>query len=124
MDIKQVARLVGATVLTAIPVAGGFAAYGSMKDKKVGNLGSGVAAGFATLGLGLGVGLLNYYILGLDDVVSQLQTVMPEKSSNVGLLSVNRSLGLLNVQRKPSHLGLVNISRDVAGCYGCAPRFS
>jgi hypothetical protein len=125
MEVKDIGRIIGAAALAVIPAAGGLYAFGKMKDKKQ-NTGPAALVGGLTLTLlGVGVALINYYMLGLNETAEQLTALIGEKQTTVGgtmgALMVPdrvfspytgnfRKLGMLNVERQKK-LGLLNVTR-------------
>ena len=128
MDAAKIGSFLGAAALAVIPTAGGLYAYGSAKDRGNSTGAAAIIGGGTMTGLGIAVALANYYILGLDDVTSQLEKVISGggggSTSGLGLVNVQkRRLGLISAQRRPS-LGLVNVQKQRMGtCVGCPPMF-
>ena len=112
MDAKSIGSLLGAAALAVVPTAGGFAAWGASKERGNTTMASSLIAGATLTGLGIAVGLANYYILGLDDITDQVSNMLGNQSS----------VGMLNVQRQ-RQIGMLNVQRSLGGCYSCAPRF-
>lgn len=129
MEMKDVGRIIGATALAVIPAAGGLYAFGKSKDKKNSTGASALIGGLTLTILGVGVALVNYYMLGLNETAEQLTTLIDEKKAGtVGALLPNRvyspfgdnfrKLGLLNVTRL-GRVGMLDVQqRQRVGCCG------
>lgn len=129
MEVKDIGKIIGATALAVIPAAAGLYAFGKMKDKKQNTGPSALVGGLTATILGVGVALLNYYMLGLNETAEQLATLIGEKqgAATVGSLIPGRvyspfgddfrKLGALDVTR--TRVGTLNVSRTQrTGCCG------
>lgn len=108
MDFKTGAKLAGIAALAVVPTAVSFGVYGAMKDRNKGNVASGLAASASGLGAGIAIGIASL-LLGVWELPAEMQTGV----SGLGLLNVQKSMGLLNVQK--SKMGLLNVSRKGMG---------
>lgn len=146
MDAKQAGKILGATALVAVPVVGGFYAYGRMKDAKSSSGAASLVGGLVATILGVGVAFADYFLLGLgtDNPVVKaaalsglLEAKAPFSSASytVGALpervyapfhSNFRQVGMIAAQRsRPSTLGMLNVDRRMGlidaqrvGCCG------
>ena len=130
MEVKDIGRIIGATALAVIPAAAGLYAFGKMKDSKQNTGPSALVGGLTATVLGVGVALLNYYVLGLNETAEQLATLIGESQNapaTVGALIPGRvyspfgddfrKLGALDVTR--TRVGTLNVSRTQrTGCCG------
>jgi len=129
MEVKDIGRIIGATALAVIPAAGGLYAFGKSKDKKNSTGASALIGGLTLTVLGVGVALINYYMLGLNETAEQLTALIGDKQSGgtVGALLPGRvyspfgdnfrKLGLLNVTRL-GRVGTLDVQRQRVGCCG------
>ena len=121
MDAKSIGSLLGAAALAVVPTAGGFMAWGASKERGNTTMASGLLAGATLTGLGIAVGLANYYILGLDDVTDQISNVLGNQSS-VGMLNVQRRLGRLagglHLPSEPGYQPVPGLRRPSPSGYG------
>lgn len=133
MNANNVGKILGAAVLTAIPVTAGFYAFGKMKQSKASNGAASLVGGLIATVLGVGVAFADYYLLGLDTanpvmtaakVSGLLQAKEPFSSASytVGALPERvyepwhlhpnfRQVGLLDVQRAHT-LGMLSVQRS------------
>lgn len=116
-DMKKAGQIAILGALSIVPVSGGFATYGSLRDRGNSVGASSILAGLATTVLGIGAALAaNFIVNKAEDGATGALDIQRK----IGLLDVQRNLGLLDVQR---NLGALNIQRrpqkSVRGCIGC-----
>ena len=139
MEMKDVGRIIGATALAVIPAAGGLYVFGKMKDNKQSTGSSALVGGLALTVMGVGVALLNYYLLGLNETAEQLTALIGEKQTTVGALlrpmnsfsSAGGRVGALPERvfapfsddfRKMGMLNVTRVGRASAQRVGCCGR--
>jgi len=92
MEAKDIGKVLGAAALATLPTVTGLYVYGKMKDKRQSTGASALVGGLTFTTLGIAVGLLNYYMFGLDETTAQIATLIGPKTDETAVAGLRGTL--------------------------------